>query len=166
MGRPSKFDPAKIKQARKLVLLGAIEKDLADFFEVSVDTITEWKKTHPEFSASLKEAKDELDAKVVRSLFQRAMGYSHPDVHVSNYQGQVTLTPITKHYAPDTTACIFWLKNRQPELWRDRQEVTGKDGGPVEVVSNPTEEARAIAFAMAEAAEALRKAKRSSEEAA
>ncbi len=51
------------------------------------------------------------------------MGYSHPAVHVSNYQGDITLTPITKHYPPDTVAAIFWLKNRQPAKWRDTKHL-------------------------------------------
>lgn len=40
-----------------------------------------------------------------------------------------------KHYPPDTTACIYWTKNRMPERWRDvrQTELTGKDGGPVKV---------------------------------
>lgn len=132
MGRPSKFDKAKCVQAGKLVALGATDKELADFFQVTESTLNLWKTEYPEFSESLKGAKEELDSKVVRRLFERAMGYSHPDVHLSNYQGVVTSTPITKHYAPDTTAAIFWLKNRQSLLWRDRMEHTGRDGGPIE----------------------------------
>lgn len=145
-GRPSKYDPAMCKQARRLCLLGATDKDLAEFFEVSEDTINAWKKEHSEFSESLKEAKGELDAKVVRRLFERAIGYSHPDVHLSNYQGAVTQTPITKHYAPDVTAAIFWLKNRQSEQWRDRVEHTGKDGGPIETLVTDADLARWLAF--------------------
>jgi len=71
------------------------------------------------------------DAEVANKLFQRATGYSHDDVHISNYQGQVCITPIIKHYAPDTTACIFWLKNRRPDLWRDRTEVNPEDDEPI-----------------------------------
>jgi hypothetical protein len=50
------------------------------------------------------------------------MGYSHPEVHVSNYQGEITLTPLTKHYPPDTQAASLWLRNRQPQKWRDKHE--------------------------------------------
>lgn len=132
MGRPSKFDAAKCLQAEKLCKLGATDKELADFFEVSEQTLNTWKTEHPEFLESLKSGKERADAEVGHRLFERACGYSHPDVHLSNYQGQVTATPITKHYAPDTTACIFWLKNRRPDLWRDRMEHTGRDGGPIE----------------------------------
>lgn len=63
-------------------------------------------------------------------MFERATYYSHPDTHISNFQGDITVTPLTKHYPPDTTACIFWLKNRKPKDWRDKVEsdvhVTGE----------------------------------------
>lgn len=106
---------------------------MADAFGVNVDTIYEWKNKHKLFSEAIKKGKEEADAHIADSLYQRAKGYSHDDVHISNYMGEITITPIKKHYPPDTTACIFWLKNRQKEIWRDvsRQEHTGKDGGPI-----------------------------------
>lgn len=121
-GRPSKYSPAFVEQAMKLCKLGATDRELADFFKVSESTLNNWKSQHPEFMESLKRGKDESDARVEQSLYRRALGYSHDSVHVSNYQGEVTLTPIVEHYAPDTVACIFWLKNRKPELWRDKVE--------------------------------------------
>lgn len=123
VGRPSKYQDAFPEQARKLCLLGATDPELADFFEVNVDTIHEWKKVHPEFSDAIKSGKVQADANVADRLYQRAMGFEHPEVHISNYQGQITQTPITKIYAPDTTAGIFWLKNRQRIYWPDRQLV-------------------------------------------
>lgn len=119
-GRPSKFTPAMLKQARFLAARGATDSELADFFEVSESTLNLWKLKHGEFSESLKEGKAIADSRVQAALFQRAVGYSYPDTHVSNHQGTVTLTPIMKHYPPDTTAAIFWLKNRRPEEWRDK----------------------------------------------
>jgi hypothetical protein len=123
VGRPSKYRDEFAEQGRKLCLLGATDEELADFFEVHPDTITEWKNVHAEFSVSIKRGKRQADADVADRLFQRAMGYEHDDVHVSNYQGDVTLTPVRKVYAPDTTAGIFWLKNRQSKQWREKQEV-------------------------------------------
>ena len=158
MGRPSKFDQTKCAQAEKLCKLGATNKELADFFEVNEDTIKEWAKVHPEFSAALKSGREMADATVGERLFQRAIGYSHPDVHLSNYQGTVTKTDIVKHYAPDTTACIFWLKNRRPDLWRDRVEHTGKDGGPIETSVKDDELARWLAFETARSVIAKAKA--------
>lgn len=132
MGRPSKFDPIKCTQAEKLCKLGATDKELAGFFEVSESTHSKWKVDFPEYSEALKRGKALADAEIGERLFQRAYGYSHPDVHISNYQGSITKTDTVKHYAPDTVACIFWLKNRRPDLWRDRVEHTGRDGGPIE----------------------------------
>ena len=153
-GRPTKYQKAYCEQARKLCDLGAVDRELADFFEISEVTLNAWKAKHPDFLKSLKAGKVEADDRVERSLYQRAVGYSHPDTHISNYQGEVTLTPITKHYPPDTTACIFWLKNRRKDEWRDRQEHTGPDGGPVQVEDvTVTEAARRIAFLLAQAAQ-------------
>ena len=125
MARPSKYKEEFCGQATKLCRLGATDKQLSDFFSVTEKTLNLWKKKHPEFLQSLKVGKEESDNQVVRSLFERATGYSHPDTHISNYQGKITVTEIVKHYPPDTTACIFWLKNRDKENWRDRPD----DGG-------------------------------------
>lgn len=128
-GRPSKYDPKFCKIAYKMSLLGAIDKDLASAFEVNEDTINEWKKVYPKFSESLKKGKEPADANVVKSLYQRAMGYKHKDLYITHHQGIIVSKDIIKHYPPDTTAAIFWLKNRQPDLWRDRQHIdhTSKD---------------------------------------
>jgi hypothetical protein len=123
-GRPSKFHDKVPEQAAKLSIAGWTDEQMAEFFEVGVATFNRWKVEHPEFRESLKR-KGEADAEVEASLFNRARGYSHPDVHISNFQGQITITPIVKHYAPDPTACIFWLKNRQPDRWREKQDGNG-----------------------------------------
>jgi hypothetical protein len=78
------------------------------------------KRKHPKFSESIKAGKEYADANVASRLYERAMGYSHPEVHVSNYQGEITLTPLVKHYPPDTNAASLWLRNRQPQKWRDK----------------------------------------------
>lgn len=133
-GRPSKYQPEFVKQAEKLCALAATDAEIADFFDVSVATIYRWKNEHPEFCDALKVGKETADNRVERSLFNRAIGYQHPDMHVSTYEGEVILTPIVKVYPPDTTAAIFWLKNRKPDEWRDKSttEVTGKDGGAIQ----------------------------------
>ena len=122
MARPSKYREEFPKQAYKLCLIGATDAQLANFFEVNPDTIYEWKKVHEEFSESLKRGKSVADGVIAESLFKRAKGYSHKAVHISNYQGEITQTDIIKEYPPDTTACIFWLKNRQSEMWRDKRK--------------------------------------------
>ncbi len=102
-GRPSKYQSAYAEQAEKLCRLGATDKQLADFFDVSEVTLNAWKQEHPVFLKSLKAGKDYLDANVEQSLYHRAIGYEHPEVHITNYQGEITQTALTKKYAPDTT---------------------------------------------------------------
>lgn len=135
-GRPSSYNDAYAEQALKLCRLGATDKELADFFGVSEQTINTWKVKHKKFLESLKEGKQMADAEVAHKLYRRAIGYSHEAVKIvaNANTGQEHIVPFTEHYPPDTTACIFWLKNRRPDLWRDKlqQELTGKDGGPVE----------------------------------
>ena len=121
-GRPSKYSPEFDEKAEKLCRSGATDKEIADFFGVRESTLNNWKLKHPSFMESLKRGKDEVDGLVAQSLFRRAMGYSHKSEKVFQYQGAIVRATTTEHYPPDTTACIFWLKNRQPELWRERRE--------------------------------------------
>ncbi|HEV2674134.1 MAG TPA: helix-turn-helix domain-containing protein [Aliidongia sp.] len=125
VGRPSAYQAEYAEQAKKLCLLGATDAQLADFFGVSRVTIDAWKNTHQEFLDALKDGKDAADAAVAHSLFHRATGYSHKAVKIvaDAKTGMEHIVPFTEHYPPDTTACIFWLKNRQPKAWRDKQEI-------------------------------------------
>ena len=137
VGRPSSYDPDFAKQAEKLCMLGATDLDVAQFFEVDVRTVYRWKIEYPEFCQALKSGKEVADDLVEDRLFKRATGYSHDAVKVfmpANASAPV-YAPIVEHHPPDTTAAIFWLKNRRPDRWRDvkAQEISGKDGGPVQV---------------------------------
>lgn len=125
MARPSKYDPKFPEQARKLCLLGATDLEIADFFGVSVASLYRWKNEHPAFCEALKEAKAEADKRVEESLYHRALGYSHDAVKIFMPAGatEPVHAPYREHYPPDTTAAIFWLKNRQPDRWRDKHEV-------------------------------------------
>ena len=127
-GRPSMYKEDYADQAYKLCLLGHTDEELAKFFKVSETTINNWKKEHKEFYLALKEGKEIADANVAASLYRRANGYSHPDVDIKVIDGQIVQTELTKYYPPDATSAIFWLKNRQPKKWRDKQ-VTELEGG-------------------------------------
>lgn len=119
-GRPSLFKTEYCEQAHKLCKLGSTDLEIADFFGVCERTVNNWKHDHPEFLQSIKVGKLLADANVAEALYRRAVGYSHPDTHVSVWQGEVTLTELTKHYPPDTAAAFIWLKNRRPDQWRDK----------------------------------------------
>lgn len=121
-GRPSKYKPAFVEQAAKLAALGATDREMADFFAVNEATLNRWKLEHQDFCASLKAAKEQADNRVERSLYNRAVGYSFDSEKVFHFQGAITRAPVVEHVSPDVTACIFWLKNRQPEQWRDKPD--------------------------------------------
>ena len=121
-GRPTKYRPEYVEQARKLCLLGATDQEIADFFEVEVRTIYRWKGEHDEFCQSLKAGKEEADNRVERSLYQQAIGYEQDEVKIfMPAQAEAPVyAPYRAKIAPNVTAGIFWLKNRRKEQWRDR----------------------------------------------
>lgn len=123
-GRPTSFQAEFIEQAEKLCALGATDLEIADFFDITVTTLNRWKSSYPDFCAAIKNAKEIADERVERSLYHRAIGYTFPAEKISvNSQGNVTRVPYREHVPPDTTAAIFWLKNRRKAEWRDRHEV-------------------------------------------
>ena len=122
-GRKSAYTPALAILAEKVARLGATDAEIADVFGVGVTTLNRWKKAHVEFADALKKGKTISDARVVEALYHRAVGYSHDAVKIMQFQGTPVVVPYTEHYPPDTTACIFWLKNRQPQEWRDKQQI-------------------------------------------
>jgi hypothetical protein len=129
-GRPTSYDPDTYpKRAYRLSLLGLTDVEIGDHFEVTEQTINNWKREHEEFFLALKAGKEEADAKVAKSLYQRALGYSHKAVKIvaDAKTGSEHVVPYTEHYPPDTTAAIFWLKNRKSSLWRDKQVVEFQD---------------------------------------
>lgn len=125
-GRPTDYRKEYNEQVEKLCKLGATDKELADFFEVSESTINLWKINEPGFSESIKNGKEKADSNVAERLYQRAMGYEHDDVHIltvsdgSGAGSHVEKVPIRKYYPPDSVAAIFWLKNRKPDKWREK----------------------------------------------
>lgn len=131
-GRPTLYKPEYAKQAQKLYELGATDAQIADFFEVTISTVALWKVQHKQFSDAGRIAKEVADARVEESLYRRAMGYEHDEVDIRVVAGEVVQTPIRRYYPPDSTAMIFWLKNRQKDKWRDKQEV--EHSGGVKVV--------------------------------
>lgn len=123
VGRKTKFKTEYIEQVKKLCALGSTDIQIADFFNVCEKTINIWKHEHPEFLQSLKDGKLKFDSEtVVKSLLHRATGYSHKEDKIlsnSREPEKPVIVETTKHYPPDTTACIYWLNNRLPEDWKN-----------------------------------------------
>jgi len=111
--------------ATRHCLLGATNADLAALFEVDVTTIDRWLAEKPEFRGAVYKGREGADADVARSLYQRATGYRHKAVKIvaDAKTGAEHIVPYVEHYPPDTAAAFIWLKNRRPDLWRDRQQI-------------------------------------------
>lgn len=143
-GRPSKLDdPEVIEQAGSLYrLFGATDEQLASFFKVTARTVENWKKSNPEFFQVLKDAKAEADDQVELSLFKRAKGYTRT---VERLGPGGVVVPCVEEMPPDPVSCIFWLKNRRPKQWRDKQEVEQVNAQPMQVqfVDAPKQESMA-----------------------
>jgi DNA-binding XRE family transcriptional regulator len=117
-GRPTKYDPSCIPLVKKLCeKFGATDNDIAEFLGVDRDTIYEWKKKFPEFADALKDSKAQFDNEIEASMAMAAKGHMGPD---------------DKYYPPNPTMAIFWLKNRRPEKWRDKQDL--EHSGQIQVV--------------------------------
>ena len=119
-GRPSKYKEEYNEIAYKLCLLGMTNDELAKYFEVSPATIDNWIAEKPGFLGSLKAGREEADSNVSDRLYKRAIGYSCPEEKVFCNNGEIISTTIIKHFPPDPTSAIFWLKNRQRGRWRDK----------------------------------------------
>ena len=128
-GRPSKYKEEYAEQAYNYCLLGAIDDQLASFFSVDVSTIHQWKHDHPDFSDSIKKGKEQADLEVTQSLKKRASGMKLKKQVVK----EGGIVELEDEIPPDTAAMIFWPKNRQPKIWRDKQET--EHSGRVEVTS-------------------------------
>ena len=107
-GRPKiEFKKEYIEQVKRLALLGLSNDRIANVLCISEKTFYNWQKEYPDFLQSIKDGKDVADANIAESLYNKAQ--------------QQTSNAIFS-LSGDTTACIFWLKNRHPNLWADKPE--------------------------------------------
>lgn len=117
-------------EPEKLILLegwardGLTDMQIAEKIGISKQTFYEWKKKYTDFSDSLKKGKDVVDRQVENALLKKALGYEYEEISEKYEMGILTERKVTrKQVVPDTTAQIFWLKNRKTEEWRDKRVV-------------------------------------------
>lgn len=124
-GRPTKYDPEyHDAHAYRYCLLGCTDSEMSKFFEISEATLNTWKEKHPSFLESLRSGKHEADAKVAESLYKRANGYNVMKIKFATHEGVITdEKEYAEHLPPDVGAAKMWLKNRQPDKWREKIDV-------------------------------------------
>ena len=99
---------------------GLTEEQIAENMGISRSTLSEWKNLYSDISDTLKKGKEVIDRQVENALLKRALGYEYEEISEKYELGILTERKVTKkQVVPDTTAQIFWLKNRKPKDWRD-----------------------------------------------
>ncbi len=126
IGCPTKYRAIYDEQAFKLCLLGLVDSELADFFEVEESTINNWKKEFPSFLESMNRGKKIANAEVAASLYKRATGFERPDsvkIFMPANASKPVYAKYTEYFPPDASAAFRFLLNREPDKWRDKREV-------------------------------------------
>lgn len=132
-GQPTTCTPAVYEITRRMLRAGATQKQIALTLGTDDSMIGQWAKVNPRYKALLESERWVADEAVAAALYKKAVGYTKQSVKAMQHNGRVVLAEYTEEVGPDTAAAFIWLKNRQPEQWKDRHEVTGADGKPVEV---------------------------------
>lgn len=113
---------------------GLTDEQLAAKIGITATTLYDWKNRYPVISEALKRGKEVVDVEVENALLKRAMGYEYTETRTETADdGTVKTIVMQKTMPPDTTAQIFWLKNRRPAVWRDKQQVEHSTDKPFEV---------------------------------
>ena len=126
MARPTKYSKNYVPVLAELMArCGMIDKDMAKYIGVAESTFHKWKIDHPEFAASLEKGKKVADDEVVAALKKSAIGYYVEEItQRRDADGETIGTTLSKRWVPGSTGSMcFWLKNRDPENWRDKQEI-------------------------------------------
>lgn len=144
MGRSSKYDEKyHVPLVRGLARRGYTCEEIASELGIAKKTLYAWRNKHPELRIALKEGRDFADMKVEESLYHRALGYKVTEkrtiigTNPDGGQQAAKIEIIEKELPPDPAAMIFWLKNRNPSLWRDHPTNMNVDDKPMIVDDIP-----------------------------
>lgn len=126
----SKYDPATFPLlAEGYARKGLTDKQIAERLGIGISIYYQYQNRYPEFALALKKGKKPIDVEVENALLKRALGYECEDV-ITEFErdkgGEPTpkrMRRVKKHIPGDVAAQIFWLKNRQPETWREKQTI-------------------------------------------
>lgn len=104
---------------------GLIDKQIAHNMGVAWSTLKIWKNRFPELAEAISKSKEVADREVENALYKRALGYWVTETETTTFSdGTTKTTEKRRHIVPDTTAQIFWLKNRKPDEWREKNDLT------------------------------------------
>jgi hypothetical protein len=143
MGGPTLYREEYADKAYNLCLLGATDKELAAVFGVGTVTINNWAKAHDDFGMAIALGGVHADAKVARSMYDRATGYTYTEIHpikikIGQYEERVEMIEVERHVPADPMAGKFWLTNRQKHLWVEASKI--EHSGSIETGEKPVDE--------------------------
>lgn len=116
---------------------GISEEEIAKKLGIAYSTFNLYKKQKSELSEVLKKGAEIVDTEVENALLKRALGYSYDEITKELVNGELKVTKIVhKQVVADTTAQIFWLKNRASDKWRDKVEFDGEVAHKVDIPPN------------------------------
>lgn len=131
LGRPTDYKPEYDERAFNLALLGLNDVQMSAAFDTSEKTFNEWKKQQPSFLQSLMRGKEDADAKVARSMYERALGVTIVEEAVTK-DGEIV--KLHKQLPSDTAAAKHWLSNRQRGRWSNNGESTITTTEPLVII--------------------------------
>ncbi len=121
-GRPTKLTPEVLEQAKNYYALGATDMDVVRFLNICEATLYNWKHQSKEFLEAYKAGAAVCTERVARTLYTKACGYSVKESKIFREGGETVTVEVDKHFQPDTTSMIFYLKNKDPDNWKDVKE--------------------------------------------
>lgn len=121
------LEPNSLERLEGWARDGATDAEIARNMGICIRTFYKWKKAYPPIAEALKRGAETTGKHVEQALLKRALGYDHEEItrelsidSVTGEQKVKSIKIVTKHVMPNISAQLFWLKNRQPENWRDK----------------------------------------------
>jgi len=129
------FLPDHLDQVRAIAMRGLSEEKISELFDISRRQLAYWKAQYPLFKKALEDGYTDADAAVLSAVYQSAIGYTHDEEKIFQWDGDIIRADTVKHYKPDMVAAKLWLTNRQKDYWKDRHHASHSggdgDGSPI-----------------------------------
>jgi len=122
------FLPDHLDQVRAIAMRGLSEEKISELFDINRRQLAYWKKQYPSFKKALEDGYTDADAAVLSAVYQSAVGYTHDEEKIFQWDGDIIRADTVKHYKPDMTAAKLWLTNRQQAHWKDRHHSSHSGG--------------------------------------
>lgn len=144
------FLPEHLDQVRAIAMRGMTEDQMSQIFDISREQMGVWKRQYPEFKKAIEDGYTDADAAVLSAVYQSAVGYTHDEEKIFQWDGEIIRADTIKHYKPDMAAAKLWLTNRQRKHWADRKEteVSGKADAPIGLRDETKQEVMASILAL------------------